>query len=88
MVHAGEESGKLDQTFLFLSDYIERTYELTSKARNALIYPAFIMTTFVAVMILMLTLVIPKIASFLSSSGLLLQGISYIAGAKPSTVAS
>src|SRR6185295_9414414 len=39
MVRAGEESGKLDQTFLFLADYIDRSYELTAKARNALIYP-------------------------------------------------
>jgi type IV pilus assembly protein PilC len=69
MVHAGEESGKLDQTFLFLSDYIERTYELTSKARNALIYPAFIMITFVSVMTLMMTLVIPKIGSILEGDG-------------------
>ncbi|HEY4501952.1 MAG TPA: type II secretion system F family protein [Candidatus Paceibacterota bacterium] len=69
MVRAGEESGKLDQTFLFLADYIDRSYELTAKARNALIYPAFIMLTFVSVMILMLTVVIPKIGSILSDSG-------------------
>ncbi len=69
MVRAGEESGKLDQTFLYLADYIDRTYELTSKARNALIYPAFIMATFAAVMILMLTVVIPKIGSILASDG-------------------
>jgi len=69
MVRAGEESGKLDQTFLFLADYIDRSYELGSKARNALIYPAFIMITFVAVMTLMLTLVIPKIGNILKDSG-------------------
>lgn len=69
MVRAGEESGKLDQTFLYLSDYIDRSYELTSKARNALVYPAFIMLTFVAVMVLMLTVVIPKIGSILASDG-------------------
>ncbi len=69
MVRAGEESGKLDQTFLFLADYIDRSYELTAKARNALIYPAFIMVTFVGVMVLMLTVVIPKIGSILSDSG-------------------
>ena len=69
MVRAGEESGKLDQTFLFLADYIDRSYELTAKARNALIYPAFIMLTFVAVMTLMLTVVIPKIGGILSDSG-------------------
>lgn len=69
MVRAGEESGKLDQTFLFLADYIDRSYELTSKARNALIYPAFIMLTFIAVMGLMLTVVIPKIGQILLDSG-------------------
>lgn len=69
MVRAGEESGKLDQTFLYLADYIDRTYELTSKAKNALIYPAFILLTFITVMILMLTVVIPKIGSILSDSG-------------------
>lgn len=69
MVRAGEESGKLDQTFLFLADYIDRNYELTSKARNALIYPAFISVVFVAVMTLMLTFIIPKIGDILIQDG-------------------
>lgn len=69
MVRAGEESGKLDETFLYLADYTDRAYELTSKARNALVYPAFIMLTFLAVMVLMLTVVIPKIGTILVDSG-------------------
>ncbi|OGC80685.1 hypothetical protein A2943_02210 [Candidatus Adlerbacteria bacterium RIFCSPLOWO2_01_FULL_51_16] len=69
MVRSGEESGKLDQTFLFLADYIDRSFELASKARNALVYPAFIMLTFIAVMVLMLTVVIPKIGQILTDSG-------------------
>lgn len=69
MVRAGEESGKLDQTFLYLADYIDRSYELTSKAKNAMIYPGFIILTFFAVMTLMLTVVIPKIGSILEDSG-------------------
>lgn len=69
MVRSGEESGKLDETFLYLADYIDRSYELTSKARNALVYPAFIMLTFFAVMILMLTIVIPKIGAIIADSG-------------------
>jgi len=69
MVRAGEESGRLDETFIFLADYLDRTYEVTQKAKNALIYPAFIIFTFFAVMILMLTLVIPKISSILTDSG-------------------
>ncbi|MBP9711036.1 MAG: type II secretion system F family protein [Candidatus Pacebacteria bacterium] len=69
MVRSGEESGKLDETFLYLADYIDRSYELTSKARNALIYPSFIIFTFLAVMTLMLTVVIPKIGAIIAESG-------------------
>jgi type IV pilus assembly protein PilC len=69
MVKAGEESGKLDETFEFLADYLDRTYEVNSKVKNALIYPAFVVFTFFAVMILMLTIVIPKISTILIDSG-------------------
>lgn len=69
MVKSGEESGKLDQTFLYLAEYLDRSYEITSKARNALIYPAFVVVTFIVVMILMLTMVIPKVSAILKESG-------------------
>lgn len=69
MVRAGEESGKLDETFSFLADYLDRNYEITQKARNALIYPAFIIMTFVVVMTLMMTLVIPNLATMLNDAG-------------------
>ncbi|MBY0110751.1 type II secretion system F family protein [Patescibacteria group bacterium] len=69
MVRSGEESGKLSQTFTYLADYLDRTYEVMSKAQNALIYPAFVIVTFVVVMGLMLTLVIPKISQILIESG-------------------
>ena len=69
MVRAGEESGKLDETFSFLADYLDRNYELTSKARNALIYPAFVLLTFAIVMTLMMTLVIPNLAKMLADAG-------------------
>ncbi len=69
MVKSGEESGKLDQTFIYLADHLERTYEVTSKVKTALIYPAFVIFTFVAVMVLMLVVVIPKISGILKDSG-------------------
>lgn len=69
MVRAGEETGKLDETFAFLADYMDRNYEITQKAKNALIYPAFIVFTFIVVMMLMLTLVIPKLAVMLEEVG-------------------
>jgi type IV pilus assembly protein PilC len=69
MVKAGEESGKLNETFRYLADYLDRAYELTSKVRGALIYPAFVVATFFVVMILMFTMVIPKISPILLESG-------------------
>lgn len=72
MVKAGEESGKLDETFLYLADYLDRTYELSSKAKGALIYPAFVIVTFITVMILMFTVVIPKITGVITDSGVVI----------------
>jgi type IV pilus assembly protein PilC len=69
MVRSGEESGKLSETFVYLADYLDRTYEVVSKAQNALIYPAFVVMTFIVVMTLMLTLVIPRISAILLDSG-------------------
>jgi type IV pilus assembly protein PilC len=69
MVKAGEESGKLNEIFLYLADYLDRSYELTTKTRNALIYPAFVITTFIVVMVLMLTVVIPGLSSVLTETG-------------------
>jgi type IV pilus assembly protein PilC len=69
MVRAGEESGKLSETFMYLADYLDRSYDLMSKAENALIYPIFVIAVFFGVMALMLMLVIPKISAVLIDSG-------------------
>jgi type IV pilus assembly protein PilC len=69
MVKAGEETGKLNETFDYLADYLDRSYEVVTKAKNALIYPAFVMSVFVGVMILMFTFIVPKISVILKDSG-------------------
>jgi type IV pilus assembly protein PilC len=69
MVKAGEESGKLTDTFLYLADYLERQYEMTSKTRNALVYPAFVVLTFIVVLVLMLTMVIPRLSQIILEAG-------------------
>lgn len=69
MVKAGEESGNLNDTFMYLADYLDRSYELTSKTKNALVYPAFVIATFFVVMALMLTMVIPRLSVILTETG-------------------
>ena len=69
MVRAGEESGDLSKTFSYLADYLDRSYQLLTKTRNALIYPAFVVVAFIVVMILMLVIVIPKLSAVLLETG-------------------
>ena len=69
MVKAGEESGKLTQVFSFLADYLDRQYALTTKTKNALVYPAFVIGVFFIVMILMFTVIVPKLSDIITQSG-------------------
>jgi len=69
MVKSGEESGNLNETFLYLAEHLDRGYELISKAKNALIYPIFVVVVFIVVMILMLVMVVPKISAILEDAG-------------------
>lgn len=69
MVKSGEESGKLSETFSYLAQYLDRSYALTSKARNALVYPAFVVASFIVVMTIMVVFVIPKLGVILEETG-------------------
>lgn len=69
MVKSGEESGKLTQTFSYLADYLDRQYQLTSKTKNALVYPAFVVAVFIIVMTMMFVFIIPKLAVIIQESG-------------------
>lgn len=69
MVKAGEESGKLMQVFSYMADYLDREYALTSKTKHALVYPAFVIGIFIVVMILMFTVVVPKLSAIITESG-------------------
>lgn len=69
MVKAGEESGKLTQTFSYLAEYLDRQYQLTSKTKNALIYPGFVIGVFLVVMLLMFVFIVPRLKAIIQDSG-------------------
>jgi type IV pilus assembly protein PilC len=69
MVKAGEESGKLNEGFLYLADYLDRDYELKQKIKKALTYPAFVVGTFITIMVAMFIFVIPKMAAMFADNG-------------------
>lgn len=69
LVRSGEESGKLQDVFTYLADYMERSYAINSKVRNAMVYPAVVLFTFVVVLAVMMIIVIPKLAGIFADAG-------------------
>lgn len=69
MIRAGETSGKLDEVLNYLADEQEKNYDLASKIKGAMIYPAFILTAAIGVMFIIMTFVMPKLTAILMEAG-------------------
>ena len=69
IIRSGETSGKLDEVLNYLADEIEKSYEMGAKIKNAMIYPAFIVSGLVAVGIVMMVFVIPQLTDVLQETG-------------------
>ena len=69
LIKTGEVSGSLQESLVYLANYLEKEYYLISRVRGAMIYPAFIFSTFIIVGILVLVMVIPPLTAILTESG-------------------
>ncbi|MDP3995987.1 MAG: type II secretion system F family protein [bacterium] len=69
MVKSGEVSGKLSEVLNYLADHQEREYNLTSRAKGALIYPSLIVLVIILVIVLMVVFVIPNLVGVLEAGG-------------------
>ncbi len=67
MIRIGELSGSLDSTLSLLSEQMKKDYELRSKIKGAMTYPAVILTAMVAVGIVVMVYVIPKLTMIFQS---------------------
>ena len=63
MIGAAEVSGKLEKTLLLLSRQMKRDYDLRSRVRGAMMYPAIILCVLVLIGVLMMAYVVPTLAS-------------------------
>ena len=61
MVRSGENAGNLGTIMNRLADYYEAQERLRSKIKGALIYPTFMMVFGLAVVVFMVTMIVPKI---------------------------
>ncbi|MEN9557946.1 MAG: hypothetical protein RL141_315 [Candidatus Parcubacteria bacterium] len=72
MVRSSELSGQLEQVLDYLAEQQEKDYDLTSKIRGALIYPAFILVSLGVVGFIMMAFVVPKLTQILQEANVAL----------------
>ncbi len=61
IIRAGEASGNLKDSIEYVADNIERNYELTTKVRSAMMYPAIVMVVFFVIGFLVISFIVPKL---------------------------
>lgn len=69
IIRSGETSGQLADVLNYLADQLEKDYDLRSKIRGAMIYPAFIMSGLLVVGFLMMIYVVPRMTEILKETG-------------------
>jgi len=62
MVKVGEESGGLEENLAILVRQMEREYRLKSEIKEAMMYPAVVISAMIGIGILMLIVVVPSLA--------------------------
>lgn len=60
MVSAGEASGNLEESFLQMERYFDRSKRTKSRVTSAMIYPCVLIVVMIVVLIVMMTKIIPK----------------------------
>lgn len=68
LVKSGETSGKLDQVLTQMAEGLEKEREFQARIKGALIYPSVVLSMMVAVFIIMMVFVIPKLTTLYSQS--------------------
>jgi MSHA biogenesis protein MshG len=70
MIQVGESTGRLDQAFDQMGEYIDRNRRIASNIRTALRYPATVLVAIAIAMVIVNLFVIPKFAAFFEANRL------------------
>ena len=71
MIKASEFTGQLSESLLYLADYYETQEAIDKKVKGAMVYPVFVVSTFAAVAVIMITVVVPQLSKVVLESGVL-----------------
>ncbi|MCD4762251.1 type II secretion system F family protein [bacterium] len=69
VIRSGETSGKLDDVLNYLADELEKDYDMSSKIKGAMIYPAFVLFSMGGIGVLMMMFIVPKLTAVIAESG-------------------
>ena len=70
MIQIGEETGRLEESFALMADYIDRNRRITQNIKTALRYPTTVIIAITVAMAIVNLFVIPKFASFFEANKL------------------
>ena len=73
-IDAGEEAGVLEEVMTKLADNLEKQSEFQGKVKGAMVYPVIVIVGMIAVVIIMMIFVIPKLLGLFSDFGAELPG--------------
>lgn len=68
ILKAGEKSGKVDEVLSKLAAQLEKDYDIKSKVKGALAYPAFVTVAMLVIVSLIMIFIIPQIQSIFSEN--------------------
>lgn len=78
MIRVGQNSGKLDEAFLKLNQYLEMETSTIKRIKSALRYPIFVLVAIIAAVILINLFVIPTFARVFAQSNIPLPKITQV----------
>ncbi|WP_312814504.1 type II secretion system F family protein [Sedimentibacter sp.] len=78
MVEAGELSGNLDVIMNRLAIHFEKEYKIENKVKGAMTYPIILIFVSIAVVIFLLTTIMPTFVEMYSSSGIALPKVTEV----------
>ena len=70
MIQVGENTGRLEESFTLMADYIDRNRRITQNIKTALRYPTTVIIAIAIAMAIVNLFVIPKFASFFEANKL------------------
>ena len=75
---AGEQSGNLDEVLERLADYLEARHSIQQRMKEAMVYPLFLITFCILIVIGLITFVVPKVVKVFEDTGQELPGLTQI----------